>query len=259
MVNGSDKIILFLVYGSANSYYQVVFSILTLYFHIQSSSDQIKIVVYTNNAELLNKYLPTIPLIIKLISDDDIKEYRGKQDFNHRMKILVIDHCMREFNCDILYVDGDTFFLKSPLNLIYSISENVSLMHTPEYDMYSTKSENCFKLTLRRTLEDPVTLNDASFRIPLTTIMWNAGVIGISNENISLLGDVLTLTDQLYGSRPVHTAEQFAFSFVLQSNTEVIAADDYIQHYWMPNERAVYNKVIKSLFKNILKVILMYI
>lgn len=247
----SKKSIVYLVYGAPDVFYQVIFSILTLSYYIRPDSQEIEIVVYTNNEEILQKYLHGVPIRIELLSNETIRAYKGNDNFNHRIKILVIEHCISKYGTDIFYVDGDTFFLKDPRPLLNQVSENTSIMHMPEYDMQSTKSENQFKLNLRRTLEDPVLIDGKQIIIPLTTIMWNAGVIGMSYKNGHLLNKVLSVTDQLYRSRPVHTAEQFAFSYILQNNTKLISAEEYIKHYWNIDERRfVQNQFRRFLHKH---------
>jgi hypothetical protein len=251
MLLSSKVSLVYLVYGSEFSYYQVIFSILNAHFYLEGDLQRIDIVIYTNNDTILRKYLKNISIKVELLTDEDIRKYRGLNDFNHRMKILIIKDCIQKYRNNVLYMDGDTFFVNYPLPLLNKISNKVSVMHIPEYDMYGKESENCHKLILRRTLEDPVILKNENIKIPLRTIMWNAGIIGISCETFDLLDDVVSLTDQIYAARPVHTAEQFAFSYILQTKTNLISAESTIVHYWQQQEKKVLNyHIAKFLAKN---------
>ena len=66
--------------------------------------------------------------------------------------------------------------------------------------------------------------------------MWNAGILGFSTKDKSMLDDVLTFTDKHYPKFPKHIVEQFAFSVRFQQTGAIKAASPYIIHYWNMKE-----------------------
>lgn len=248
MYSSKQKTIIYLMYGHRRFKLQALFSILTLYYYIQMKLDQYQILIYTDNDKTLKKYLGNIPITIEHLSPEKIEDYKGKMKYKHRIKICVIKDALQKYKNDILFLDTDTFFLKNPLPLINKISEEVSIMNEPEYDMQDRKFESCDMLTLRRSLEDPVTLNGKTFIIPFSTIQWNSGLVGISYKNLHLLEDIVSINDQLYTNRPVFFVEQFAIGYILQTRTNLICSEDYIKHYWRAAEKDIMNYHLKRFF-----------
>lgn len=243
--------IVFQAYGRETLYKQVVFSILTLYYHLNGDFEGIKCVIYTDNSQLFTRVLKNVPLETILLSKKDIAEYKGPASFVHRLKICILTDCMAKYGTDILYLDGDTYFTKSPRQLLDKISVQTSMMHTREYDMSDGGDyEETSWVTARKVIrENEFTLSNRTFKIPFSATMWNAGVLGIAHENAHLLEQVLSLSDQLYSKAAFFSAEQFSFSYILNSNTSLIAADDTIFHYWSNNGKLLFDHHLKDFFK----------
>lgn len=239
-----DCVILYLAYGKKNILHQVLFSMLTLHYHTKSEKHDFKIVVYTDKPEFFSDYVSGLNLHIEYIDPQQIEQYKGKNNFIHRVKICVIKDCIEKYKTNVFYLDSDTYFQKSPLSLISQMGEGTSIMNSNDYDLQHADElyENEDWLKIRRAVRDFEYIIDGKpTRIPLTTRMWNAGVIGISYKNRAVLDEVLNLTDQIYNNKKVFTAEQFAFSYVLQKQTRLISTGDVIMHYW-PNHIGMYWK-----------------
>jgi hypothetical protein len=134
-----------------------------------------------------------------------------------------------------LYLDADTYFTQSPVKLFEEIKSGTAVMNSNDYDLISAEElfEDLNWLRIRRVIRDNnYTLDNHTFKIPMTTRMWNAGVIGLSYQDKGLLNQVLDLSDQIYRNKRVFTAEQFAFSYVLQNKLNLIPSGDVIFHYW---------------------------
>lgn len=153
-------------------------------------------------------------------------------------------------------MDADTYFLKSPLPLIREISPALAIMNSDDYDMQEAgELEEKSWLAIRKVVkENTFRLDGIDFKIPMTTRMWNAGIIGLDFSHLPLLDKVIQLTDQIYAVNSIFTAEQFAFSYVLQNRTGLKPTGDYLVHYWpnaWPNpQKILYNHHFKILFKN---------
>jgi len=229
----SKYVVLYLAHGTESVYHQTAFSILTLYHHLNGDFEQVSVVLYTDNAGFFEQYLGGIDIAIEKLEKTQIVEFMGEYSFVHRVKTFVIKDCFSKYKKDVLYLDGDTMFLKNPLDLLKSITPQFSIMNCDEYDMQDGGiHELQHWFDLRTAIKaNSFTLHDKQFKIPLATRMWNAGILGISYANAYLLEDIISLTDQLYAKCPLFNVEQFATSFVLQNETYVISSEDYLLHY----------------------------
>ena len=138
---------------------------------------------------------------------------------------MAIQYVTQMAKGDILMLDGDISFRKNPYPLFNLIGKDKSLMHQSEGTFKDQKSkiEKAFNKLIK----------SGNFRsITAETIIYNAGVIGIAEENVFLEKEVLQLTEKLYRAKPSHIIEQLAHSAILAKNTTVIESDNYIFHWW---------------------------
>ncbi len=234
-MNKASKVILYHVYGVPELFSQVKFSILTLYHHLRGDFTGLQLVVYTDQPEAFNHFAGAMPLHVEHLSPETIRNYKGQYNFVHRVKICVIKACFQKFKSDILYLDSDSYFTEAPHKLLAQISPDTSIMNTNDYDLLEADElfENMDWLAIRRVIRNfSYTIEGEKTKIPLTTRMWNAGVIGLSYRQAGLLDDITDLTDQIYANKHVFTAEQFAFSYFLQNKTRLVSSGDVIFHYW---------------------------
>ena len=236
-MTGKEVVILYHAYGHKALYQQVLFSLLTLHYHINSEYEGLKVVIYTDNLQYFKSFSGDPVFSFELLTKEKITNFKGPDNFVHRVKIMVIKDCFEKYKANILYLDSDTYFLSNPSPLFSGINAATSIMNSNDYDLNNADElyENEDWLSIRRAVRDFHYRIDGSFiKIPLTTRMWNACVIGLSYENRKLVDAVLDLTDQIYANRPVFTAEQFSFSYFLQKKTNLISSGNVLLHYW-PN------------------------
>jgi len=251
-MNNSNKVILYQAYGASYIYNQALFSILTLYHHLHGDFKNIKVVVYTDKPNFFLKYGKQIPISTEWLTKEMLAKYKGELNFVHRIKICVMQDCFTKYKSDIFYLDSDTYFTKSPLLLLEKISAVTSIMNSNDYDLLSADDlyENMDWLLIRRAIGSyNYTIKNKSIKIPLTTRMWNAGVIGMSFENAKLLEKVLDLCDQIYRNKKVFTAEQFSFSYYLQNEMQLVTSEDIIFHYWKYFRPFYWREIYKYHFK----------
>lgn len=215
-------------YGNNDVFKQTLFSIFTLQYYLSETRINFpySIIVYTDKPEIFSKY----NLETSLLSQNLIQEWKGKYNFLHRVKIIIIEDAARRYNDSIIYIDSDTYFIKSPILLFKKISSEISLMLNNEGQI----SKNNQKL-LFNFLSNKTNLDIGNNKI----FMWNASLIGIDKSNIHLINKILELNDNIYEKFYRHIVEQFSFSYYLQINTNIYSCDDYLIHYCGDKELVV--------------------
>lgn len=247
------KNIVFLSYGSRTLHHGVIFCLYTLHHHLKGDFKDLRIIIYTDDAALFNKYLKDFPVIIETLTPEKIQEYRKPYGYIHRVKTCVMKECLEKYQSDIVFLDSDVFFLKNPWPLFKKINKQVSVMNADEYDLLDggdfEDDENWLKL--RKIIRLNTYLIDGeNKKIPLTTRMWNSGITGLSYENTHLMEKVLHLIDQIYGKNPIFHAEQYALAYVLQNTGTIVSTEDYFVHYYIKlKERKVFEYYVDQFFK----------
>lgn len=257
MTRNKETVLLYHAYGNIALHQQVMFSILTLHHFIVGNYDNLTVVVYTDEPNLYQQFQTKIPISFELLTPEILSTFKGPNQFVHRVKICIIKDCFDKYKKNILYLDSDTYFTESPFSLFNNIDTNKSIMNSNDYDLNNADElyENLDWLLIRRAIRDyEYTIDGNIIKIPLTTRMWNAGVIGLSFENRGILEKVLDLTDQIYKNKKVFTAEQFAFSYYLQNHTNMMTSGNVIFHYW-PNFigkywKSMYNYHFRHFFED---------
>ncbi len=237
--------VVYIAYGPHYLHKQVIISILTLYYFLNERKEfeKINLIVYTDNKEIFEENLVGINIIYELLTHSKIKGYIGQFNHIHRLKICVIKHCFQKYESDILYIDSDTYFLKSPYELLNEISEKKTILHSKEFKLNEggVHWNYAWGKTLKLVKKHTFKLQEKEFKIDNDAEMWNAGVIGISFSNLLLVDDVLQLTDQISEKSSFFVAEQFAFSYIFFRKTSIIPSDEFIYHYYYEHLKEMYN------------------
>ena len=245
--------IIYLAHGPKHLHKQAILSILTLFYHVDDILNNYEIIIYTDDTQIFEKYLGSTKVAYEVLSRDWIQR-SIKNDYVHRIKICVIQHCMKKYGANVMFVDGDTYFLKSPLPLLQQISATTTVFHNFEYTIADGGDSHEEKnwLVLRKLAKRyTYTLQGKTFTLDINTPTWNSGVLGISKEHYAALDDVLDFNDQLTSKMYFKTAEQFAFTYVLSSYTSFVPAEEFVYHYWQQEAKLIYNFHIDKLLKKI--------
>jgi hypothetical protein len=188
--------------------------------------------VFTDSVAPFNELFADRALECVPVSAEQIKDWKGKIDFVHRLKIKVMQDFFERYQGDVIYLDSDTCFTQNIESLWQSIATGHLLMHTREGKV-SSRINPVFKKLARFLSLNTISLKDGSkLKIPPATDMWNAGALGLTPAHKPLLDKVLLLTDSMYPVYPKHIVEQFAFSYYFQQEATVLPAEDCIYHYW---------------------------
>lgn len=244
--------ITYLAYGLDSSKYQAVLSIYTLYHHIGEADKDFLFVIYTDSdRQILDKYLQGFPVRLEILTKEQVKEFCGPDNYVFRLKPSIIKDYFSKYKQNLLYMDTDTFFLRDPTALMADIAPGHSIMNVEEHNFVDAgvfETMHWFKM--RQGLKQHTyTVNGEQVAIPLTTMMWNSGVIGISQADAKVMNLYLSLTDEMFSRCKSFVVEQFVASYVLQLNTQLQSTKDYIDHYWLKSVKHTFNVRIPGFLK----------
>lgn len=231
-MNSADFV--FQVYGAQAIFDECRYALLSLQHWADRQHQQYKVWIYTDRPGAFDDFRSFGLLEIQtlLLDRPTLTKWRGKIDFVHRVKIELLLDLFNKTDRPLIYLDTDTFFTRSPEELMEMLSRGERIMHLCEGQIQ--KRGNPVLKKLDRFLRQNSTcksLIPQYFEQPV--FMWNAGVLGLDPKTDQpLLQKVLELTDQLHELYPKHVVEQFAFSYVLQHSGALHAAEPYIHHYW---------------------------
>lgn len=219
-------------YGREDIIRQSLFSILTfLRWNLPH-----KVLVYTDQEAQVRDFFQGFSQVqVVALSADQIKKWRGAIDFVHRVKIEVLLDAVERSKDSILYMDGDTVFLKNPETMIGLVGPGQQVMHVMESRLDQARDPLTKKMA-KFCRAETFALKRGTVAIPLATEMWNAGVIGLHSSRANLLERILDLTDVAYARYQKHVIEQLAVSYFLQSTGKVVAAEPWVLHYWQTKE-----------------------
>ena len=226
--------IVYHVHGHNGFYRQARFSILSLIDLLQKAGrDDIQILVYADRPEEFAHY-PFVQSIF--MSGEQTRSWSGPFRYVHRIKLEVLNHAVGSFGLPLLYVDGDTRWLRLPDEPMDTLATarnrgdaQVFYMHAREGAMTpAVHAEYYRELFAQRSLLGTHGVGD-----PSRWVMWNAGALGIPVGQEAFFREALGLLDDLMKTTKATTyIEQAMMSALISSRFEVRDLGDYIYHYW---------------------------
>ncbi len=185
-------------------------------------------VVYADRAEPF----ADLPVEVRPVTPEVFDEWVGPHRYVWRAKIRVIEAELAAGAGRCVYVDGDTYLVRSPRLLFDRIGPGRSLLHLCEGRPPAPE-----RAALAHVLasHEPTDTDGRPWRFGADRASWNAGVVGLDASDAALCREVGHLTDQLlahgFGTYS-HTSEQVAFAVALAERTTLQAARDVVRHYW---------------------------
>jgi hypothetical protein len=236
-------------FGRESEYKRAILTMLSYFAHIPQPFDGSKVLLFTDKPGYFGPYVKGLNVEYVLLTPEKIRGMRGEIDFLHRMKIALIEEAFSLTDDNLLYADSDTFFTASPLPLAEQLSPGKAFMHLLEYP-FNEDSEDKTE-TYKRFLK---LISSRSFRLadgsPFTVTpqhnSWNAGIMFFHPSHRRFIPDVYTLTDQFFPGSGSHASEQYAFSLMLQENTEISPCESVIYHYWLRPKKAIVDQFLGS-------------
>lgn len=242
-------------FGKENEYNRAT---LTIFSFFAYNSIGNRVLLFTDNQTWFEPYFKDLPVDYINLPAEKIKHMRGKIDFLHRMKIAEIEEAFEHTKGNLLYADSDTFFTADPSPLMEKLSSRHSFMHIKEYSFDSLRNwalpaGESFVAFVRLIEQNIFKLSDGKMQYNTKMFSWNAGVMMLHWEHRHLLNDVFLLTDQFFPSTQNHASEQYAFSLILQNNTELRPCDEVIYHYWYKVKKAIVDEFLPNQLSKLLK------
>src|SRR5262249_19483372 len=212
---------------------QLVYAVLSALHILGSDRNSYRIIVYTDHPAVLGD----LPVNLEPLNAEVLTEWAGPFNFNHRRKIFAIKNALQKFGSRLVYCDADTYFLKHPRKMFARIRPGQTVMHIREGHL-----DYCHGGDIAAFLKehDLRTIAGCRWNITPDTPMFNAGVVGLHEADISLLDEVAYLTDRIYPHVRIHSIEQFAFSACFHQCTKLRQSYDVVHHYWPPPSRGLF-------------------
>ncbi len=223
-------------FGEGRHVDELRFSILSAARYLGDGSgdgDDWRIVVYADRTEPF----ADLPVEVRPVTPETVAEWIGPHRYIWRAKIQVIEQALAAGADRCLYVDGDTYLVRSPRVLFDRLGPGRSLLHLRE-GRPPAPEEAALAHVLASS--EPAATDGRPWRFRGDRASWNAGVVGLHASDAGLCREVGHLTDQLLAAgfdRYSHTSEQVAFTVVLDERTRLRAAHDVIRHYWRADLR----------------------
>ncbi|MEY3451165.1 MAG: hypothetical protein RL711_991 [Bacteroidota bacterium] len=238
-------------FGKESEYRRVILTMLSAAAHLGEDIGACQFVLFTDNIDFFKQWLNGLNVHYVLLTPTKVKQMRGDIDFLHRMKIALIEESFALFpNRSMFYVDSDTFFVQNPMLGINRIDAQTSSMHLLEYPFSDIKNMplpagKTFQAFYQLAIGNQFTLaNGDSLQVVETDASWNAGVMCLHHSHVRFLPDVYGLTNQFYPQTLNHASEQYAFSILLQKNTQLIPSEDVVYHYWYRIKKDIMDEIL---------------
>ena len=228
--------VVYLAFGPRRVVETTVFSALTVAEAARSSPEPWRLVVYTDQPDVFERY----GVAAKFVPLADVRNAEGAPDYPHRVKILALRDCARRYDGGLLYLDGDTYFMRPADELFIRLGAARSVMHTRDLFLKDGALPELARVFRETEFSFPVL---AAARSQSDVAMWNAGVVGVSESDKGIVDDVLQVADELFAVYSFHIVEQLAWSLTLAHHTEISPADDVILHYWAAREELTHRIV----------------
>lgn len=253
--NTAPKNLVLLSYGSISESLRAVFCILSFNAWC-GNHDHTHIIVYTDKPDFFKSYLVDFDIEYVLLTTENLTEMQGALNFNHRIKVCVIDLTLKKYpEQSLIFIDSDTFFTGKPRPLLKEFGPQRSYMHKREYkladglELFRSYGEGQFpEAFLNYIAGREFDIGGEKMKFNNSDYSWNSGLIGVNNGFGKYMPDVLKLTQEFYLNSKWFVSEQLAFSLVLQRTTTVKRADNFVFHYWAPNQRIFTDDMIETFF-----------
>jgi heptosyltransferase III len=239
------KILLYIVYGEDQTYYDgAIFSFLTFKNWILDNSN-IEVVILTEKPEKFKGY----PVKTLLMSSQQKKEWSLNGAYHFRIKnrglAFVMDELKLKGFDKILFLDTDTYFHKSPLQLFDLIQSNQSLFYLNEGLIYNRKRF----LTYVKNLEGiKIEIDGEIYELSKKSALWGSLMVGIGCNMRSSLDWADKLMLKFFDLVPSHTIEPFALSESLLRKYKMVEGKKFVSLYSTSRKKEYAKNILSNFF-----------
>jgi len=241
------KVLLYIVYGENQGYYDgAKFSFLTFMNWVDSDS-KIEIVILTEKPDEFDNY----PVQSILLSKKQKNEWSLNGKYHFRIKNRGLAHIINFLKLDeedkILFLDTDTYFMKSPLPLFDLIQPNQALFYLNEGLIYKRKRFSIYVDSLEGKV---IEIENVNYKLSKKSAMWGSLMIGIMPNMYPSLQWADKLLLKFIDIVPAHTIEPFALSESLLLKYKIVEGKKLVNLYSTSRKKEYAVKILSQFFKN---------
>ena len=240
------QIILYIVYGNDQIYYDgAKFSLLT-YKYWLSKGTKPEIVVLTEKPEEFLGY----EVNILRMSSKMKNEWSINGQYHFRIKNRGMAFVMDELNLQeqdkILFFDTDTYFHKSPLPLFDLIQPNQALFYLNEGLIYKRKRFNVYIKSLEGKR---IKIDESYYELSKNSSLWGSLMVGIMPNMRPSLDWADKLMIKFFVLVPSHTIEPFSLSESLIKDYRIVEGKKYVDLYSTSRKKEYVKNILISFFE----------
>ncbi|MCW2268531.1 hypothetical protein D3C77_149430 [compost metagenome] len=213
--------LVYLVFGPHTYHQEAQFSIVSALANLRKTPDEaLDIQVYSDRPEPYQH----LPVTVHTLDDTTREAWNQPYGYHFRSKHVVLRQVLASYPKAVL-IDTDTFFHQSPMELFRRIQPGTLLCNAIGAN-YGDDPQCPLFQSLAPMLE---ARGLADRNLPLL----NSGVIGLMQEDASLLDQSIALMDTYYPhANGAYTLEEFCLSVAAYRRMHVNQCTDLIHHYW---------------------------
>ena len=241
------KVLLYIVYGENQGYYDgAKFSFLTFVNWINADS-KIEVVILTEKPDEFYHYPVQSILLSKKQKND--WSLNGKYHFRIKNRGLayIINFLKLEVEDKILFLDTDTYFMKSPLPLFDLIQPNQALFYLNEGLIYKRKRFSIYVDSLEGKV---IEIENINYKLSKKSAMWGSLMIGIMPNMYPSLQWADKLLLKFIDIVPAHTIEPFSLSESLLLKYKIVEGKKLVNMYSTSRKKEYAVKILSQFFKN---------
>jgi len=243
------KIILYIVYGDDQTYYNSAkFSILNL-LNFTDSAD-IDIIVLSENI----KEFKDFPVTTIEITKQQLNDWSFDGKYHFRIKNLGLQYILKTLglskNDKILSFDTDVYFIKSPLVLFDLITDTQIVMYKNEGFIHKKKRFDYYKSCLKHKLIQYK--KDGSYTLNSNSEMWGSAIIGVpalAHHSLQDADLLMSSLSKILDVDKAHTIEQFSLVEILRREFKVVEGKKHINIFSTSGKKHFALKEINNFLK----------
>ena len=239
------KILLYIVYGESQAYYDgAIFSFLT-FMHWVKDKDKIEAVVLTEKPDKFKGY----PIKIIKLSQAQKNDWSLNGKYHFRIKnrgmAYVIDKLLLKDLDKVLFFDTDTYFHKSPLPLFSLIDSSNAVFYLNEGLIYHRKRFHVYVESLQGK---KIEVEGKIYELSKKSALWGSLMIGITANMRPSLNWADQLMLKFYHMVPAHTIEPFSLSESLLRDYKILEGKRFVSLYSTSRKKEYVTNILSKFF-----------
>jgi heptosyltransferase-3 len=240
------KIVLYIVYGDNQEYYDgAKFSILT-FKNWYSEKDMVEIVVLTEKPKMFQD----AQIKVLKMNDKQKKDWSLNGNYHFRIKNRGLGFVMDKLELvdgdKIIFFDADTYFHKSPMPLFDLIRPDQAVFYLNEGLIYKRKR---FDIYVKYLEGKNFEIEGQRYKLSKKSALWGSLMVGIMPNMKPSLDWADKLMLKFYELVPSHTIEPFSLSETLLKKYKIVEGKEFVSLYSTSRKRQYVKKVLSNFFE----------